>query len=196
MTGLEKIIEQIKADSDAEVREITENARTEADRIMNDAMNEAEEECAEIMRKGREEAQVIDRIAASSAEHEEKKMLLAARRKVIENVFERTLARLRSLLEDEYFAKLSRLAVMYAEPGEGEMLLSEKDKKRVPADFLSKINDALAGKGTVKMASDSVETNGGFILRYGGIEINCTFAALIDGRREQLGDKLSRYLFG
>ena len=194
MTGLEKMIYQIKNDSDSTIAQITENARVEVERIMSEAMTQAEAECAAVLQKGKEEAQVQERIFSSSAEHEEKKMLLTARREVIDDVFAKALEKLRSLPDREYFTVLSGLAVKYAENGEGEMLLSEKDRAHVPADFISGINSKLSGK-SVKLASDTVQTNGGFILRYGGIEINCTFAALIDGRREQLGDKLSRFLF-
>lgn len=194
MTGLEKIVYQIKNDSDSNISKIRENARVEVERIMNEAMNEAEAECAAVLQKGKDEVQVQERIFASTAEHEEKKMLLTARREVIEEVFEKTLSKLRSLPAKEYFAVLSRLAVRYAEAGEGEMLLSAEDRARVPADFIPGINALVPGK-SVKLADDTVKTDGGFILRYGGIEINCTFASLIDGRREQLGDKLSRFLF-
>ncbi len=196
MTGLERIIEQIRIDSEQSAAEIIENAQAEADKIIEDAMNATEIECREIIGKGKEDAKVIDRIASSSAEQQLRKANLAAQREIIEDVFVESLTKLRSLPDNDYFLVLHRLASKNAESGDGEILLSEEDKKRMPADFIPKLNEKLTGKGTLKLASDSAVTNGGLILRYGGIEINCTFASLIDGKREQLSDKLNKYIFG
>lgn len=196
MTGLERIIEQIKIDSEANTAKIIEDAQIEADRIIEEAMNATEIECREIIGKGKEDARVIDRIAASSAEQQLRRANLAAQRQVIEEVFSEALTKLRSLPDNDYFLVLHRLAGKNAESGDGEVLLSEEDKKRMPADFIEKLNEKLTGKGTLTLAKDTATTNGGLILRYGGIEINCTFAALIDGKREQLSDKLNKYIFG
>ncbi len=196
MTGLERIIEQIRIDSEQNAARIVEDAHIQADKIIEDAMNATEIECREIIGKGKEAAKVIDRIAESSAEQQMRKANLAAQREVIEEVFAEALTKLRSLPDNDYFLVLHRLAGKNAENGDGEILLSEEDKKRMPADFIQKLNEKLVGKGTLKLASDSAVTNGGLILRYGGIEINCTFASLINGKREQLSDKLNKYIFG
>jgi len=196
MTGLERIIEQIKIDSEQNAKKIIEDAQIEADRIIEDAMNATESECKEIITKGKEAARVIDRIANSSAQQAQRKANLAAQREVIEEVFSAALAKLRSLPDNDYFLVLHRLASKNAETGDGEIILSEEDKKRMPADFIPKLNEKLTGKGTLTLAQDTAVTNGGLILRYGGIEINCTFASLIDGKREQLSDKLNKYIFG
>ena len=196
MTGLERIIEQIKIDSEQNAKKIIEDAQIEADKIIEDAMNATEIECKEIITKGKEAAKVIDRIANSSAQQAMRKANLAAQREVIEEVFSAALTKLRSLPDNDYFLVLHRLASKNAEKGDGEIILSEEDKKRMPADFIPKLNEKLTGKGTLTLAQDTAVTNGGLILRYGGIEINCTFASLIDGKREQLSDKLNKYIFG
>ncbi len=196
MTGLERIIEQIKADSEQSTAQIIENAQAEADGILEEAMNATEAECRELLAKGKEDAKVIDRIANSSAQQQLRRATLGAQREVIEGVFAAALTKLRTLPDNDYFLVLHRLASKNAEYGEGEILLSEEDKKRLPADFLQKLNEKLTGKGSLTIAKDCAATNGGLILRYGGIEINCTFEALIEGKREQLSDKLNKYIFG
>ncbi len=196
MTGLERIIEQIKIDSRQNAEKIIAEAQVEADRILDEAMKSTEIECREIISKGKEDAKVIERIANSSSEQVQRKANLAAQRQIIDEVFAAALQKLRSLPDNDYFLVLHRLANKNAENGAGEILLSEEDKKRMPADFVEKLNEKLTGKGTLTLAEDCVETNGGLILRYGGIEINCTFASLIDGKREQLSDKLNKYIFG
>ena len=46
------------------------------------------------------------------------------------------------------------------------------------------------------MSDETIDTTGGFVLSYGGIEQNCTFKALIDAEREKLTDKVTKVLFG
>lgn len=196
MTGLEKIIEKIKSDSEQEAERIIEEVRLQAQEISDTVLNETESECAEIIGAGREKAKVIERIANATAEQNSKRQVLAARREIIDSAFDRAFEKLSALSEKEYFNMLYRLAIKYAEAGEGEMLLSAADKARIPDGFVAEINQSLNGKGTIVTAEDTIETGGGFVLRYGGIEINCTFGALIDDRREQLGDRLSRFIFG
>lgn len=197
MTGLEKILAAIESEADEKASEILQNADNETKNYLDEAASSTEAECAQIIESGKAKASVIERIAASGAELEGKKLLLTARREIIGDVIDRALEALRALPDDQYFDVLSRLAVYYAEKGEGEMLLSEKDKARLPQGFMESVNRKLSEKNAVlKVAHDTRETGGGFVLCYGGIEINCTFDALVDGRREQLGDKLGRYIFG
>ena len=41
-----------------------------------------------------------------------------------------------------------------------------------------------------------LETDGGFLLVYGGIEENCTLKAVFSAKREELSDQVNRMLFG
>jgi V/A-type H+-transporting ATPase subunit E len=67
---------------------------------------------------------------------------------------------------------------------------------RVPKDFEKKLNDALAKKGAKLAVSDKTqEIGGGFVLDYGGIEMNCSFKAMFDSARESLQDKVRGLLF-
>ena len=50
-------------------------------------------------------------------------------------------------------------------------------------------------KGKLTLSSETIDTAGGFVLSYGGVEQNCTFHALIDAGRERLTDKVSKVLF-
>ena len=194
MTGLDKIIENIGAEARAQAQSIIEAAQEEAKQLLDEASNEASGECEQIVDSAREQVGLIEKISQSNSELNGRKMMLRTRREILDNVLAQAVARLKKLPDGDYFAVLEKLAVKYAEDGKGEMILSKKDKARVPSGFIATVNAKLSN-GSLTIAEDTVETDGGFVLRYGGIEENCTFDALAGQERERLSDELSRLLF-
>ncbi|MDY4254194.1 MAG: hypothetical protein SOX69_00505, partial [Oscillospiraceae bacterium] len=72
----------------------------------------------------------------------------------------------------------------------GTLCMSDEDIKRCPADFASRLG------GNITVSSVPEKTDGGFILKYGDIEINCTFGALFAAYSDELKAKASEVLFG
>ena len=70
------------------------------------------------------------------------------------------------------------------------MLLCERDLRRMPADFIDKL-----GYG-VKVSPVPAPIEDGFILKYGEIEINCTFQALFAAAEQELRSRANELLFG
>lgn len=194
MTGLDRILENIASDARARADEIVEAAKQEVKRIIDEASTEAGAECAGIVEATRHEAELQGKIARSGAELNGRKLMLKMRRGLIDEILAEATAKLKKMPADEYFAILIRLAAKYAADGEGEMILSAADKARMPEGFIDSVNKALS-RGSLKIAADTAETDGGFILRYGGIEENCTFDAIAEQERERLSDELDALLF-
>lgn len=194
MTGLEKILENIAAGAQAKADDIIEAARQQAQEIIDASATEAGAQCAKIVDEAREEAELIGRISQSGSELSGRKMMLKTRREVLDETIAAALGALKSMPADEYFAVLKRLAIKYARKGEGELVLSDKDKARVPADFVDEINASIAN-GSLTLAGDTAAIDGGFILRYGGIEENCTFDAIAEQEHERISDELGALLF-
>lgn len=197
MTGLDKIISAIDSAGTTDAEEIIRSAREECERINSESKARAEEDCAAIIAKARDDASLLSHISESGAAIEGKKMLLSARQQVVDGIIADALERLRSLPDSEYFDVISGICVRYASKGSGELVLSETDKARMPSDFIGSLNEKLADRGAqLSVAADTVETGGGFVLRYGGVEENCTFGALVEEKRELISDNLSKLLFG
>ena len=195
MTGLDKIIENIDLQTQEKISEIIAAAKEEAKEIIAESDARAGAECAKIVDAARQEAELIGRIAQSGSELSGRKMMLKMRRELLDETIEMALNKLKCLPAEEYFAVLSKLAVKYAQKGSGEMILSAADKARLPAGFIDSVNAKLEA-GSLKLAEDTAETGGGFILRYGGIEENCTFDAIAEQEHEAISDELSGLLFG
>ena len=82
-----------------------------------------------------------------------------------------------------------------AQPLEGEIRFSERDRKRFPAGFEKEIGKIAAERGGSLRLGDNAAIDNGFILAYGGVEENCTFRAMFDSRKEALQDAARKVLF-
>ena len=81
-----------------------------------------------------------------------------------------------------------------------ECLFPPADRQRLPENYLKRINEvAAAHKGALTLAAADrplpVGFSDGFILIYGGIEMNCTFEAMFAGKQEALQDCAHHILF-
>lgn len=194
MAGLDKIIERIQKNSEINCDSILNDAQKQAEelRAASEVKSKADVEkiAAETDRKSKE---IIDS-AHSGSELEEKKEILSAKVEIIDSVIDQVAQTLKDLPDDKYFDAIYKLAGKYARPEEGVMYLSPKDLDRLPADFEKTLNSKLE-QGSIKVSKDPRDLDGGFVLSYGGIEINCSFAALIKESEDDIKDELSRILF-
>lgn len=72
---------------------------------------------------------------------------------------------------------LKELAVKNAISGDGVMRFSKDDTAKLPQNFISNVNSALSGKGSVSLG-EPCDIDSGFMLVYGDIDVNCTFHRL------------------
>lgn len=196
MTGLEKMIGQIEAEAKTEAEARLSAARAEAAQIIAQAEAESEAMAETLARQAEEEAAHYLERARSSAELKRRMSLLQAKQEVIADVMEKAYRQLDSLGDAEYFELIRRLLRRYAQPADGEICFSERDKKRLPSGFEKEIGKIAAENGgSLKLWEEAAPIDNGFILVYGGVEENCTFRALMDGGRERLQDAVRRVLF-
>ena len=75
--------------------------------------------------------------------------------------------------------------------------LSEADKKHLPDNFEKSIKEILSDKkeASLTVSEEAPDLNGGFILKYGDIEENCSFDAIFSVSRESFQDKVNELLF-
>ena len=88
-----------------------------------------------------------------------------------------------------YLEILRRMLLSSIKTGEEVIILSPRDKSRIPDDFWNELNRELAAAGYInKISPGEADPNisGGFILRAGGIEINNSFGSLLEMYRDDL----------
>ncbi len=196
MSGLDKIISQIKEEADASAAEILGAANSKADAIRR----QAEEDCSELSARAktqREEAQAdILEKSRSSAQMQQRRELLNTKQQLIDEIIDDAHSSLLALPDNEYFDTLLKLVAKHAQPQKGEMSFCQSDLDRLPEGFGEKASEAAKTKGgDLSLSEKPCQIDGGFLLIYGDIEENCSFEALFSSEKEDLQDALHEFLF-
>lgn len=193
MSGIDKIIQEIETNAAKSCDSVLSHARQKADGIIAEAQKEADQIVAD--GKDRTAAHVVDikKRGDSAAELEEKRVMLYTKQQIINTMLGEGLSAAKNLPKDEYFTLIKSMVAKYSLDDDGVIFFGEKDNHRLPADFLNELNQA--AKGGIVLSSKSAPIDAGFILKYGGIEQNCSFDAIFAGEAENLSDKAGRLLF-
>ena len=177
-TGLDRIIEQILADAEAKAAEQVAAAEKEAKKTLADAAAEAEQKANVLLADSEKVGADIKARAASTAEFTRRRTVLAAKQNAIRDVIAAAQKELHDLPDDEYFSVLLKLAQKNALPGDAEMQL----KAAVPGT-------------NITVSNTPCNIPDGFLLVYGGIDVNCTFASLFEAAGDTLQDLAGGMLF-
>lgn len=198
MTGTERIKNKILEDAKAKAQAILEQANREAEVILAEAFKTAEKNTADALKLAEAEGAEVHRRLIAVAGLEGRKEILRAKQEVVDNAFKQAMNKISNLPDAEYQELLENMIVDAASSGNGEILLSQKDSGRVDSRFTDNINRKLkdSGKtGGLILAKEMISTAGGFVLRYGDMEINGTLEILFGMLRPQLESEVVKTLF-
>ncbi len=197
MKGLDKILEDIRGEASAGAEEVLQQAREKAQEIEAQAKKETDAQRAAMQEKTLQQAASVKERSISGAGLLRRRELLCEKQAIIDRVLQEALEQAANLPTEQYFALVQAMAVRSAHPGEqGEICLSKADLSRVPADFQEKISAALPEGAVLTLSSAPAAIKNGFLLRYGGIEENGDFQAVLAAHAEELQDKLCSLLWG
>lgn len=196
MTGLEKILEDIKKEADTESQKILKEAEAKASVIKQ----EAEKDAAETKKKGEEklarDLQIVRERNESSSQLRRSQMTLKKKQELIGETVSKAKERVLSLPDDEYFKTILKVADRSLAAEEGIVYFNEKDLHRMTEDFkdqLLKLAEEKGGK--LEISTERRKLDGGFVLQYGGIEENCSIDAIFATEYESLQDIVQKAIF-
>ncbi len=195
LTGLERIIEKIAAESLEKCNSIISDAKAKGDSILAEARAEAGRDADAAVALGKAEAEKIELSAKSKAESITRTRYLQVKNAVVNDIIAAAYERIESMDNEAYFDFLLHLCEKNAAEGEGVMYLSKRDLERLPADFEAKVNSLIFEKGALMISKTPGTLENGFILVYGDMEVNCTLRAVFDEKHDLLKDVLGRALF-
>lgn len=195
MNGIEKIIDRISGDAQAEIDNILAQAGVQAAEITAGYEAQATAEAAEILARGEKAAAEREERLVSAARMECRKDVLAAKQEVIEEAFRLAKQKLLDLPQADYVALLADLAVKAKTTGREKLIFSQTDRTRVGKAVVLAANEKLGADGQFTLSEQSRPMDGGFILSDGTIEVNCTFDSLIRLQRSALAGQVSKVLF-
>ena len=173
--SIESITERILREAQA----YSDSQRSEAEAVKAEILKEAQVEADELLRgyeeKAKNDAEVLVSRRQSVADLDARKMKLAAK--------------ILNLETGEYVKFICRQLGAYQQEG-GEVLLNKTDRDRIGADLVNLF------KGTALTLSDeTVDIEGGCILRRGNISYNASLEKLLSNAREELTAEVAGILF-
>ncbi len=193
MSGIDVIISQIEQDTQAVCEKIIAEAQAKADKILAEARDQAQSVAAAGKEKTAARVADIKKRGDSAADLEEKRVMLRAKQDIISTMLKKGLDDAKNLPDNEYFALIIQMVEKYSQPEDGIICFGRKDKERMPYDLPERVNSA--AKGRLTLAVEDADIDAGFILKYGGIEQNCSFDAIFASEAETLSDRAGKLLF-
>jgi len=199
MNGIDKIAGRITEDVGAEIEAALAEAKSEAGAIADRYAASAKEESDRVLAAGKVQAEEILRRAASAADQEAKQQILATKQNLISRAFDAALHKLMGLPEPEYADLLAKLAAAASSTGSEELVFSAKDQKGCGQKVLDSANDMLAKagkKGALTISAETGSFEGGFLMKSGDVEVNCTLDTILRLSKEDLTLDVAHALFG
>ncbi len=197
MSGLDRIVEEIRRQAEAESNEILNKADEYCDAYMEEVKDKVEEEIAAYNKKAQEERELYEAKTRSGAEFKERNSMLKAKQQCINDCIKMAQDKIRMLSTEEYFNLLEKILRANVQKNTGVMCLCENDLERMPENFEDNIKKiAREAGGELDIAEKPAKIKDGFILVYNNIEENCTLKALFDANIDKLKDITNKQLFG
>ena len=221
MTGLDKIVGRILDDAQSEANRILTEAEEDCARIS--AEYEARAEKIRDTLSNEAERDALDMIsrAKSSAATKKRNYILQRKSDLVDEVFADAMASVKRLNDEKYTNLMIGLLTacflkqleaeatcldLYgdeetAEPEVYEVIMNPRDRERYGIATVEgvkkKLHDKTAEEKLSKLmlAKTTAPIDGGFILRCGDVEINCTLSLLFSQLRTELETEVGQALF-
>lgn len=215
--GVAAITGKIQAEAQSWADQQTEAAQVEANAITADYQAQAKAAYEKTLADAQVKAEAVSQRAVSQGEMDKRKMLLAARQECVSAAFDKALKKLCSLPDEERALLMIKSAVRY-QTGDGEYIFNAADRAAIGPLVVDTVNaifkkqekasgsgslleqakkliTGVTGAHTATLSGQTGSFAGGFILKQGDIETNCTFEVLLSGVREDLEGETSSILF-
>lgn len=221
MTGFSKITDKILDEAKRDAAEILANADKQCETINEEYSNQAKNIKIESDTNARKEAAQIISRAKSAEKNIRRNTIAKSQGEMIDRAFAVAkdelcglpdaqrldfLTRvLISALSSELEAEKTREAIYGLEEDEGErryeIMLNAKDRERLGEDLVKDFRRKIVGKGfgdmpsRVSLCKETVDIDGGLVIRVGSVEINCSVQTVIEQLRPKLEAQVSKILF-
>ena len=189
------------------VEKILTEARQGAEKINAEAKEKLAHQQEELGKKLEEYRDQTKRLAGQAAEEKRLRLLaaarldlrkenLAAKRRLLDEVFTSAGRKLKEMGDDEYRELMSRLIIKAAQTGDEEIIVG-RNESRINAELIEQINYKLGSnnKGNLKLSKNKGSFDIGFVLRRGKIKVNVTLPVLLAQARDKLEIELAKELF-
>ena len=198
--SLDNIIEKINEETRQKIEQIMSDAQVQIEYIKKKSIEDSETMKQKIMEQAREDARERERRMLQLADLSGRKEILSEKQKAINSVFALALDRLAGLDPGKSRQMLRNMLLKAVKSGKEEIILSARDRKIIDHDWLEKVNrDLIKDRGLpgkLRIAEETRDIKGGFILKDGQVDINSSFEAILKFNQNELESKVAALLLG
>lgn len=196
MKGKEAIVARILEDARREASQIVEEAQAKAQEVKSRQQARADEMQEAFGENIEARAAEIKHRRISVGKLDMRKKMLAAKQGLIDKAFAQALASVGKMPDTEYKALIAQLVLASAGDADEEIVFGKDDPHKPDKAFVGELNKKLSGRaGRLTLGAPSPDFTGGFILRRGGRETNCTMDAVLKSLRERIEPEVASLLF-
>ncbi len=198
MSNINNITSKILKDAEERKESILAEAEGTKIKTLSKSTEKANVESKEIIDKATTEAKSKKERVISSAKLKARNNKLAAKQEIISEVFAQSIEELCKISDVEFINFVKNTILSLDVYGDVNLILNEEGKKLMDFKIIGEINIELQSKGrdiSVKVAEQTGNFRGGFILEKNGLEINNTFEALVQESKETLEFEVANVLF-
>ncbi|MBU3902184.1 MAG: V-type ATP synthase subunit E [Candidatus Thermoplasmatota archaeon] len=191
MNGVDKIIERIKKESDAKVKEIMDNANNEAENIRKRNEKETGKMIEKIRQAYENDAETVKNTILSGAKIESKRIQLQVREDIINECFiraEKNLANMDGGVYEKFLDRIIREGVDVV--GENTVMRCAEKDITVVKKIASSLNAGID--------KNFLNTTRGVIIesKDGKIRVDNTFDGILSRNKESVRKEVAEILFG
>ena len=196
MQGIEKIIEKIISDAKTDAKATEQQTQVQIDVIKKRHDDEANSQIAEIKKEAEQKSMQYKQRSQTMADLEKRRNSLAIKRELVEEAFVEAAQKLKQM-DGNYYVEFVEKVIVSLEEIEGEIIVGEKDKY-INQAIIDNAIKMLSQKGInskITLSKQKANFDGGFILKNGRIETNCTFDMLVSTAKRDLEQEVASILF-
>lgn len=199
MSDINRVTDFILQKASEEAEKVTKEADAKYKTLMEQAGVEAQNEYNRIINDAQTEAILIRQRAESQTEKNSLQNILKLKNRFVNECIESAKNRIYEMSDKDYFEFIENLFNKYAKgcrivnnasEEKAFILFNERDKSRIPETLKKMFDDC-----KLNLGEESVDIDGGFILRSGKVEENCSVSAIFRDKKDLLTDYISKELF-
>ena len=164
MNGIDKITSRIETDARVEAEAILREGEANAARIRKEYEDQAAAQSSAAEAAGRQAAEDQYERLVSAARMDGKKLLLETKQQCLDEAFAAARQRLLDLDVEAYADLLSRVAAKAAKTGREEIILNDRDRRRVGDKVVAKANALLAQANAPELPRELKSSKAGSLL--------------------------------
>lgn len=194
MSNFKNLVDKIKNEAELKKEKIVSKARGEAAKLISKKVEEAHEYKEKLVKKAHDDGLEVREKIISKCDLNGKNQKLEAKRRVLDDVFNKAKEELINLdieqVKEYLFNILEKLDLS------GSYIMYVNDRyKSLDSLFLDNLSSKLKNTFKISEIKTSVDLKGGFILEKDGVFINYSFESQLNSIRDEIEFEISNLLF-